>query len=95
MVNVDNLVNACSFSLYSAIRNEDRQTQKLNNFLFRRYKYRFKTLSELIFHSVLVLLYTWCSDYLHNTDTDFDGELSNCATQMQIQLLDLWESIAY
>ena len=32
------------------------------------------------FASILVLLLIWCSDYLHNTDTEFDGELDNFVT---------------
>ena len=52
-----------------------------------RCRYRLETLSEVMYRSVLVFLCVWYSDNRQNTDTEFDGELMNCVTQIQKQIL--------
>ena len=41
--------------------------------------------------SVLVLLCMWYLDYRHNTDTEPDGEFMKFITQIQMNILILWE----
>ena len=52
-------------------------------------------ISAEAFSRLFVPLCLWCSNYRHNTDTEFDGESINFATQIQIQILTLWELIPY
>ena len=56
-----------------------------------RYWYRLETLSELLARSVFMLLCMWCSDDCQTADAD--GELINFVTQIQIQILILWELV--
>ena len=54
-------------------------------------RYRLETLFRLIHSwSVLALLCMWCSDYRHNTDTEFDCASITSATNIQVQMWILW-----
>ena len=62
--------------------------------LFSRYRYRYilEALFKLMTSLCVGALCMWCSDYRHSTDTEFDGELINFATQIQRLPFNRWEA---